>query len=196
MILIRTEEPKDWAQVETLTRKAFYNQYMPGCMEHYLVHIMRGHPDFIPQLDLVAEIDGQIVGNIMYTKAKLVAEDGQEKEILTFGPLCVDPDHQRQGIGKALMEKSFTCAKEMGYDVIVIFGSPANYVTSGFVSCKKHNICLENGKFPATMSSDELKKSVAKRLLVLQRSINLIQFIRLQIQHFISAFCFFMGNLL
>ena len=48
----------------------------------------------------------------------------------------------------------------------------------------------------ATMSSDELKKSVAKRLLVLQRSINLIQFIRLQIQHFISAFCFFMGNLL
>ena len=137
--------------METLTRKAFYNQYMPGCMEHYLVHIMRGHPDFIPQLDLVAEMDGQIVGNIMYTKAKLVAEDGQEKEILTFGPLCVDPDHQRQGIGKALMAKSFACAKEMGYDVIVIFGSPANYVTSGFVSCKKHNICLENGKFPAAM---------------------------------------------
>lgn len=151
MMLIRTEEPKDWEQVETLTRKAFYNQYMPGCMEHYLVHTMRSHPDFIPQLDLVAEADGKIVGNIMYTKAKLVAEDGQEKEILTFGPLCVDPACQRQGIGKALMAKSFSLAKEMGYDVIVIFGSPANYVTSGFVSCKKHNICLENGKFPAAM---------------------------------------------
>ena len=112
MILIRTEEPKDWAQVETLTRKAFYNQYMPGCMEHYLVHIMHGHPDFIPQLDLVAEVKRKIVGNIMYTKAKLVAEDGQKKEILTFGPLCVDPNCQRQGIGKALMAKSFSLAKE------------------------------------------------------------------------------------
>lgn len=55
---------------------------------------------------------------------------------------------------------------------------------------------VEDGKLFTIMSSDELKKSVAKRLLVLQRSINLIQFIRLQIQHFISAFCFFMGNLL
>lgn len=67
MFTIRNERPGDWEAVETLTRRAFYNQYIPGCMEHYLVHIMRGHEDFIPELDFVAELDGEIIGNIMYT---------------------------------------------------------------------------------------------------------------------------------
>lgn len=49
---IRNERSGDWEAVETLTRRAFYNQYIPGCMEHYLVHIMRGHEDFIPELAL------------------------------------------------------------------------------------------------------------------------------------------------
>ena len=69
MFIIRNERPGDWEAVETLTRRAFYNQYIPGCMEHYLVHIMRGHEDFIPELDFVAELNGEIIGNIMYTGA-------------------------------------------------------------------------------------------------------------------------------
>ena len=92
MITIRNEEPSDYQEVEKLTRRAFYNMYVPGCMEHYLVHIMRGHDDFIPELDFVLELDGRIVGNIMYTKARLVDEAGEEKEILTFGPVSVDPE--------------------------------------------------------------------------------------------------------
>lgn len=65
MITIRREARQDPQTVEELTRQAFYNLYLPGCVEHYLVHTMREHPDFIPELDLVAEEDGQILGSIM-----------------------------------------------------------------------------------------------------------------------------------
>ncbi|QNM06037.1 GNAT family N-acetyltransferase [Qiania dongpingensis] len=156
MITIRNEKEEDYNIVEGITRKAFYNLYVPGCVEHYLVHIMRGHEDFIPELDFVMELDGQVIGNIMYTKAKLTDESGVEKEILTFGPVCVVPEHQRKGYGKILMEYSFKQAVSLGYDVIVIFGSPANYVSRGFVSCKKYNVCMENGKYPAAMMVKEL----------------------------------------
>lgn len=156
-ILIRNEAPKDYEEVEALTRKAFYNIYIPGCVEHYLVHTMRGHADFIPELDFVMESGGRIIGNIMYTKARLADEAGGEKEILTFGPLSILPGYQRQGYGKKLMEHSFRKALELGFDVVVIFGSPSNYVGAGFKSCKKYNICLENGSFPAAMMVRELR---------------------------------------
>lgn len=157
MIKIRNEEEKDYSIVEELTREAFYNQYVPGCVEHYLVHIMRRHKDFIPELDFVLERDGQVIGNIMYTKARLVDEAGTEKEILTFGPVCVAPKYQRMGYGKKLMEHSFAQAVQLGYDVIVIFGSPANYVGCGFRSCRKYQICAENGRYPAAMMVKELR---------------------------------------
>ena len=113
-ICIRNEERADYEKVERLTRQAFYNQYVPGCTEHYLVRLMREHQDFIPELDYVLELDGEIVGNIMYTKSRLTDEAGNEKEILTFGPVSVAPACQRKGYGKMLMERSFQRAAELG----------------------------------------------------------------------------------
>lgn len=156
MIIIRNETKNDYKEVEKITREAFYNLYIPGCVEHYLVHIMREHEDFIPELDLVIELDGEIIGNIMYTKAKLVDGKGNKKDILTFGPLCILPKYQRKGYGKKLLEESFKRAIKMGYDTIVIFGSPSNYVSSGFKSCKKYNICMEKDVFPTAMMVKEL----------------------------------------
>lgn len=155
-IIIRNEKKEDWELVERITRQAFYNLYVPGCVEHYLVHIMREHEDFIPELDFVLELDGQVIGNIMYTKAKLTDENGTEKEILTFGPVSIHPAYQRMGHGKMLMEHSFQAAIQLGYDTIVILGSPANYVSRGFKCCKKYNVCIENGKYPAAMMVKEL----------------------------------------
>lgn len=155
-IIIRNEKKEDWEIVERITRQAFYNLYVPGCVEHYLVHIMREHEDFIPELDFVLELDGQVIGNIMYTKAKLTDENGTEKEILTFGPVSIHPAYQRMGYGKMLMEHSFQAAIQLGYDTIVILGSPANYVSRGFKCCKKYNVCIENGKYPAAMMVKEL----------------------------------------
>ena len=74
--------------------------YVPGCFEHYLVHIMRAHEDFIPELDFVITLNDEIIGNIMYTKAKLTDADGNQKEIVTFGPVSIKPKYQRNGLEK------------------------------------------------------------------------------------------------
>lgn len=160
MLTIRNEEPKDYEIVEEITRNAFYNLYIPGCTEHYLVHIMREHQDFIHELDFVLELDGKIVGYIMYTKATLTDDAGNVKNILTFGPLCIAPEHQRKGFGKLLIQHSFEKAASMGYDTVVIVGMSSNYVSSGFVSCKRHNVCVRGDKFPASMLVKELKPGV------------------------------------
>lgn len=157
MIKIRNEEISDYKKVEEITRKSFWNLYVPGCSEDYLVHIMRSHEDFLHELDFVVEINGEVIGNIMYTKARLVDEKGVKKEILTFGPISILPEYQRRGYGKMLIEHSFEKAIALGYDVIVIFGNPSNYVSRGFKSCKKYNISLEDGRFPTAMMVNELK---------------------------------------
>ena len=145
-VIIRNERKEDWEIVETITRQAFYNLYVPGCVEHYLVHIMREHEDFIPELDFVLELAGQVIGNIIYTKAKLIDENGTEKEILTFGPVSIHPGYQRMGYGKCLIGAFIPIQPlQLGYDTIVIFGSPVNYVSRGFKSCKKYNVCIESG---------------------------------------------------
>ena len=141
-LTIRLETEKDYRAVEELTREAFWNVYKPGADEHYFVHTMRSHPDFIPELAFVLELDGRIVGSIMYTKAWLEDENGKRKEILSFGPLCVAPEYQRKKLGKLLIEHSFEVARKMGYDVNINFGNPGNYVSRGFVSCKKRTSAL------------------------------------------------------
>ena len=155
--VIRPETEKDYRAVEEMTREAFWNVYKPGADEHYLVHSMRSHPDFIPALAFVAELDGRIVGNIMYTKAWLEDEEGNRKEILTFGPLTVAREYQRRKVGKALIEHSFGAARGMGYDTVAIFGNPGNYVSRGFVSCKKKHVSLGlKDNFPTALLVCEL----------------------------------------
>ena len=156
-IIIRNETPSDYRAVENLTRESFWNVYKPGADEHYYVHRMRSHPDFIPELAFVLEKDDEIIGNIMYTKAWLEDEKGNRKEILSFGPLCVAPKYQRQKYGKVLIEHSFAEARKMGYDVNINFGNPGNYVSRGFVSCKKKNVSfVREGNFPTALLVCEL----------------------------------------
>lgn len=159
-LIIRNEIETDYKIVENVIRNAFWNLSVPGCNEHYLAHVMRKHEDFIPELDLVAELDGRIVGNVMYAKSKLVDEVGNEKQVLTFGPISILSEVQRRGISRQLLEYSFTKALELGYEAIVIYGNPDNYVSRGFKSCKKYNVCLEQDIFPAALLVKELKQDV------------------------------------
>ena len=154
---IRRETAADYRAVEELHRNAFWNVHVPGCCEHYLAYVLRKHPDFIPELDLVYELDGKIVGNVMYTKSELLEESGNSTGILTFGPIGVAPEYQRRGIGKALLEASFDIAAGLGYPAIAIFGDPDNYVARGFRSCKRYNVCLEGDVYPAALLVKELK---------------------------------------
>lgn len=157
-IEIRNETEKDFREVEELTREAFWNLYFPGCNEHYLVNQMRNHQDFIKELDFVAECNGKIVGNIMYTKAWLINENRQEKEIISFGPLSVLPEYQRKGIGSALINHTKNIALKKGIKGIVILGDPHNYCKHGFKSGKDLNISDMNGEYPYGMLALELEE--------------------------------------
>lgn len=156
---IRLETKDDYEYVENMIRRSFYNVYMPGCIEHFIAKQIRNHKDFIKELDFVLEVDGKIVGNIMYTKSILKDEQGNQKDILTFGPVCIEKEYQRKGYGKKLIEYSLQKAKELGYDAIVIVGSPSNYVSLGFKSCKLSDISIENGKYPSAMLVKVLKEN-------------------------------------
>ena len=100
--MIRLEQPKDYREVENLTREAFWNVYRPGCTEHYVLNQYRNNPDFIPELDFVMEEDGKIIGHVMYSKAELVLDDGSRKPSWTFGPISIHPDYKRKGYGLKL----------------------------------------------------------------------------------------------
>jgi predicted N-acetyltransferase YhbS len=158
--IIRRETENDYRETENLTREAFWNLNTPGCFEHYFVHIMRNHRDFIPELDYVIELDGKVIANVMYCRSKLVDEQGNEKNIITMGPLCVLPEYQRKGFGKALLEYTFKIAESMGFDVVINFGNPDNYVSRGYRSCRKYNVCFGEGEgfFPAALLVKELKE--------------------------------------
>ncbi len=148
--IIRLETENDYREVENLAHEAFWNLSVPGCDEHYFIHVMRKHKDFIPELAHVIELNGKIIGCIMYTKAQLADESGNIKPIVSMGPICIHPDFQRMGYGKSLLEHTFGIVKKLGYDTIINFGNPDNYVPRGYKSCKKYNVCL-NGVFPAAL---------------------------------------------
>ncbi len=122
-----------------MTMRAFWNIHDPGCNEHLLVHMLREAEEYLPELSRVAELDGKIVGAIFYTKAKVV-DGNKEHEVLTFGPLAVEPTCFSMGIGARLLEETIALAKEAGYKGIVICGEPDYYPKHGFVTCDRFDI--------------------------------------------------------
>lgn len=132
-IIIRRETPADYDAVEHLTREAFWNVYRPGCLEHYVVHVLRRDPAFVPELDLVMEREGQLIGHVLYMHSSLTADDGREIPTLTFGPISIRPDLQRQGFGKQLLDCSMEKAAELGAGALCIEGNLDFYGKSGFV---------------------------------------------------------------
>ena len=131
-INLRQEQLADYREVEEITREAFWGQGRPRCDEHYLAHLLRKSACFVPELDYVAEINGRLVGNVMFSKAKIVTPDGIEHEVLSFGPISVLPEYQNKGVGKALLRRTVEEAKKLGYSAIVIFGEPDYYPRLGF----------------------------------------------------------------
>ena len=156
-IELRPESPADFRAVEELTRNAFWNHHAPGCDEHYLAHILRESSDFVPELDYVAVHAGKVVGNIMYTRAKIVLDRGGEREVLCFGPLAVDPAFQGQGVGGALIERTKTLARELGYKAILIFGDPEYYSRFGFIPAERYGVGTSWGVYIISLQALELR---------------------------------------
>ena len=162
-LTIRSEVQGDYRKVEELTRDAFWNLYTQGCNEHYLVHIMRKHPDFIGKLDFVAVYGEKVIGNIMYTRSCIVDDSGNKIETISFGPLSVLPHYQRQGVGSFLIGYSMVVARKEGYKAIIIEGHPHNYCKHGFRVSKDFNISDSEGKYPYGLLVLELQKGIIKK---------------------------------
>jgi len=157
---IRSEKPEDRRTVEELTRTAFstparIDRSKIDCpLEHYMVHQLRKR-DGIMELNFVAEIDGQIAGHIIYSRAHILQPDNSKVAVLNFGPLSVLPQHQRMGIGGALMTYSIDKAKQLGHGAILFFGHPEYYPRFGFEPAEKFSITDRNGNnYPAFMAME------------------------------------------
>ena len=137
---IRKEQPSDYREVENLTREAFWNVYRPGCTEHYVLHQYRTNPDFVPELDLVMEEDGKIIGHVMYSRAELVLDDGKRIPSWTFGPISIHPDYKRKGYGLKLLNYSIEKARKLGVGFLCMEGNIGFYQHAGFDLASKLNI--------------------------------------------------------
>ena len=129
---IRLEESKDYRAVENLVRESFWNVYRPGCSEHYVIHVLRDDPAFVKDLDFVMEQDGRLIGQNMFMKTVIEADDGRVIPVLTMGPICITPELKRHGYGKKLLDCSLEKAAELGYGAVLFEGNIGFYGKSGF----------------------------------------------------------------
>ena len=153
---LRTEQPADYRETENVTREAFWNLYSPGCCEHYLLHVMRDSPAFVPELDLVAERDGRIVGNVVSLRAVLHGDDGTDCEVLSLGPISVLPECQRQGIGGRLISRTRELARELGFRALLLCGDPDYYLYQGFVPAEMLGIRTADNMYAMALHVCEL----------------------------------------
>ena len=129
---IRLEKQEDRRAVENLIRESFWNVYRPGCLEHYVMHVLRDDPAFIRELDFVMEKDGRLIGQNMFMKTVIEADDGRMIDVLTMGPICITPELKRQGYGKILLDRSLEKATELGFGAVLFEGNIGFYGKSGF----------------------------------------------------------------
>lgn len=137
---IRSEEEKDFAATENLVRESFWNVYRPGCSEHFLLHILRTHPDFVKELDFVMEAGHQLMGQNVFVKAAIEADDGWRIPILTMGPICIAPEYKRRGYGKKLLDYSLEKAAALGYGAVAFEGNIDFYGQSGFTFAREFGL--------------------------------------------------------
>lgn len=162
-IEIRMETKDDWYNVELMTQHAFWNKHRLGCDEHYLVHRLRQDKDYLPDLSRIAVKDGVIIGCIMYSKARVV-DDKKTQEVLTFGPLCIEPAWQGLGVGEMLVKETMELAANQAYKGIVIFGEPDYYPRIGFKTCDHFQITTKDGKNFSAFMGIELEKDGLKHV--------------------------------
>lgn len=138
--LIRLERETDYHEVENLIREAFWNVYRPGCLEHYVINQLRNDPSFVQELDFVMEKEGKLIGQNMFMKAKIKADDGRDIPIMTMGPICISPEYKRQGYGKILLDYSLEKAAILGAGAVCFEGNINFYGKSGFTFASEYGI--------------------------------------------------------
>lgn len=134
-MLIRKEESKDYETIYSVVKAAFDSAEHSDGNEQDLVNALRKGEAYIPELSLVAETDGKIVGHIMFTKAR-VGDD----TVLVLAPLSVLPEYQRMGIGMSLIKEGHCIADRLGYEYSVVLGSEKYYPKTGYLPADNFGI--------------------------------------------------------
>lgn len=138
--IIRLERKDEHREVENLVRESFWNVYRPGCLEHYVLNQLRNDADFVPELDFVLEKNGKIIGQNMFMRANIKADDGRDIPIMTMGPICIAPEFKRQGYGKILLDYSLEKAAQLGAGAVCFEGNIDFYGKSGFKFASEYGI--------------------------------------------------------
>ena len=139
-IVIRLERKEEFRMVENLVREAFWNVYRPGCLEHYVLNQLRNDEAFVPELDFVMEKDGKLIGQNMFMRAIIKADDGKDVPIMTMGPISILPEYKRKGYGKILLDYSLEKATELGCGALCFEGDINFYGKCGFTFAKDFGI--------------------------------------------------------
>ena len=137
---IRLETEADHRAIENLVREAFWNVYRPGCSEHYVLHVLRDDPAFVPELDFVMEQNGKLIGQNMFMKTVITADDGRIVPVLTMGPIGITPALKRHGYGKKLLDYSLEKAAAMGFGAVLFEGNIGFYGKCGFTYAREFGI--------------------------------------------------------
>lgn len=138
--VIRLERKEEYRKVEELVRESFWNVYRPGCLEHYLLNQLRKNADFVKELDFVMEKDGELIGQNVFVKAIVKADDNRDIPIMTMGPICIAPKFQRKGYGKILLDYSIAKAASLGCGALCFEGNIDFYGKSGFTFARNFGI--------------------------------------------------------
>ncbi|MBP1562162.1 MAG: N-acetyltransferase [Oscillospiraceae bacterium] len=138
--IIRLERKDEQRDVEFLVREAFWNVYRPGCLEHFVLNQLRENPDFVPEFDFVMEKDGKLIGQNIFIRTVIKADDGRDIPIMTMGPICIAPEFKRKGYGKILLDYSLEKAAEMGAGAVCFEGNIDFYGKSGFKTASTFGI--------------------------------------------------------
>ncbi len=138
--IIRLERKEERREVENLVREAFWNVYRPGCLEHYVLNQLRNDPAFVAELDFVMEKDGRLIGQNMFMRAAIKADDGREIPIMTMGPICICNELKRMGYGKILLDYSLEKARALGCGALCFEGNIGFYGKSGFTYASEFGI--------------------------------------------------------
>ncbi|MDO4565260.1 MAG: N-acetyltransferase [Clostridia bacterium] len=138
--IIRLERKEEHREVEHIVRESFWNVYRPGCLEHYVLNQLRVYPAFVPELDFVMEKDGRLIGQNIFVRASIKADDGRDIPIMTMGPICICSELKRQGFGKILLDYSLEKATELGCGAVCFEGNINFYGKSGFTYASEYGI--------------------------------------------------------
>ena len=146
-MIVRQTTAADYSTVYNLIQTAFLTaEHRDGDEQDYAVGLRNGE-NYIPELDLVAELDGQLIGHIMFTKTYVTLPDGSKYDTLLVAPLSVLLQYRSSGVGSALMKEGLRMAATFGYETAFLIGDPAYYQRFGYKHSHLYGINHES--FPA-----------------------------------------------